>query len=285
MSYSLTNQKNSSIENEDLYKVVEELKKIKTPKNENKILLVLNSIGGNIYPAYKIIHILRSKCKSFEVIILENANSAATLMALGADMIYMSEQSELGPLDLPMPEHPTFEGVVGPLSALDGVKPLSYLFSSVYLMALNNLGLDIRTKTRMSRKDSLKLALDFASSYIQPMVDKLDPWILNMCERSLRIAENYGKEFLFNYMFKGNINFKSKSEDIAHKLVWGFPAHDYTISMENAKKMGLEVDHCHNTKKGEALWDYYIKNLKDKREKTITLYTEGEFLKIIDNQK
>src|SRR3989344_9199789 len=135
MSYSeVLGEKNQvEITNEDLFLVLKEIEKITTAKQNTKIILILNSIGGDIYTAYKIINVLREKCKEFDVIILENANSAATLMALGSDKIIMGKQSELGPLDLPMQEHPLFEGVIGPLSALDGIRPLSYLYNAVYV--------------------------------------------------------------------------------------------------------------------------------------------------------
>ena len=74
-----------------------------------QITLILDSVGGEIYPSYKIINLLRNKCDKLSVFIPEKAKSAATLMTLGADEIIMSAESELGPLDLPMREHPMLE--------------------------------------------------------------------------------------------------------------------------------------------------------------------------------
>ena len=69
--------------------------------------LLLNSLGGNMDAAEKLIHLLRETISpvsegrpgSLEVIVPEAAKSAATLMALGANRILMSDSSELGPID------------------------------------------------------------------------------------------------------------------------------------------------------------------------------------------
>lgn len=67
------------------------------------ITLLLNSPGGEIDPAEKMIHLLReaspSSSTALEVVVPDYAKSAATLMAIGADRIVMSDFSELGPID------------------------------------------------------------------------------------------------------------------------------------------------------------------------------------------
>lgn len=67
------------------------------------ISLLLNSPGGEIDPAEKMVHLLRevspSSSAALEVVVPDYAKSAATLMALGADRIVMSDFSELGPID------------------------------------------------------------------------------------------------------------------------------------------------------------------------------------------
>lgn len=70
---------------------------------ETPITLLLNSPGGEIDAAEKLVHRLRETCSdspgALEVVVPDYAKSAATLMALGADRIVMSDSSELGPID------------------------------------------------------------------------------------------------------------------------------------------------------------------------------------------
>ena len=71
-----------------------------------RITLLLDSPGGDVDAAEKFVHLLREACKSpsrsrdaLEVVVPQRAKSAATLIALGADRIVMSDSSELGPID------------------------------------------------------------------------------------------------------------------------------------------------------------------------------------------
>ena len=86
------------------------------------ITLLLDSPGGMIDPVEKMVHLLREACRSpsgpggdFEVVVPDQAKSAATLMALGADRIVMSDSSELGPID---PQVPYSNNMLVPAFAL-----------------------------------------------------------------------------------------------------------------------------------------------------------------------
>lgn len=84
------------------------------------ITLLLDSPGGDVDSAEKMVQLLRDACQppsgpsgDLEVVIPYQAKSAATLIALGADSIRMSDSSELGPID------PQFEYTDGsPVAAL-----------------------------------------------------------------------------------------------------------------------------------------------------------------------
>ena len=70
--------------------------------------LLLNSPGGDVDVAEKLVHMVRGVVSprdsdieegEFQVIVPDQAKSAATLMSLGAKAVVMSESSELGPID------------------------------------------------------------------------------------------------------------------------------------------------------------------------------------------
>lgn len=84
----------------DLFRIIETIR-LGAP-----ITLLLNSPGGNIDAAEKMVHLLREACTlpsgstgDLEVVVPNSAKSAATLIALGSDRILMSDFSELGPID------------------------------------------------------------------------------------------------------------------------------------------------------------------------------------------
>ncbi len=72
-----------------------------TPPSANgkPLLLVLNSSGGFLAPAYLISKRCKNNEDGFGVAVPRRAKSAATLIALGASEIHMGDISELGPID------------------------------------------------------------------------------------------------------------------------------------------------------------------------------------------
>lgn len=64
------------------------------------VLLIVSSPGGLGLAAERMINICKQYSKdNFHVLVPKQAKSAATMVALGADSIYMSQTSELGPID------------------------------------------------------------------------------------------------------------------------------------------------------------------------------------------
>ena len=92
----------TNIQRDDVLGFVDLLCRIEPGAN---IDLILHSGGGDIDAAEKLISMVRAKVKNGElrVIVPHYAKSAATLMALGADSIVMSDSSELGPIDPQVP--------------------------------------------------------------------------------------------------------------------------------------------------------------------------------------
>lgn len=64
-----------------------------------KIDLFLYSRGGDVEVPWRIASALRQYCETWSIIIPFRANSAATLLALGADEIIFGKHGELGPID------------------------------------------------------------------------------------------------------------------------------------------------------------------------------------------
>lgn len=74
-----------------------------------RISLCIKSTGGNIDTPWPLVNLIREYCEEFEIIVLDKALSAATLIALGADKIVMTPFSQLSPVD-PRGEFVTKDG-------------------------------------------------------------------------------------------------------------------------------------------------------------------------------
>ena len=94
--------KRTEIDRDDVLGFVDLLSRIPP---ESDVDLVVHSGGGDIDAAEKLITMVRDKVKNgrLRMVVPHYAKSAATLMALGADTIVMSDSSELGPIDPQVP--------------------------------------------------------------------------------------------------------------------------------------------------------------------------------------
>lgn len=106
-------------------------------EKQRDILLVVQSGGGRIEPAYLISKTCKSlSTKKFAVVVPRRAKSAATLLALGADEIHMGLMSELGPIDPQINGYPA----LGLTNALNKVAELSAKFPDSSAMWAQYLG-------------------------------------------------------------------------------------------------------------------------------------------------
>ncbi len=76
--------------------VSEQLRKI---GKQRKIDLFLYSAGGDTMVPWRLVSMIREYCDQFSVLVPYRAHSAATMIALGADEIVMSDLSEISPID------------------------------------------------------------------------------------------------------------------------------------------------------------------------------------------
>lgn len=72
---------------------------LKFEGENRKIDLFLYSRGGDVGVPWRIVSMIREFCDEFNVLIPYRAQSAATLLSLGADTIIMGKKAELGPID------------------------------------------------------------------------------------------------------------------------------------------------------------------------------------------
>lgn len=74
-------------------------KQLRAMGKTQNIDLFLYSAGGDTMVPWRLVSMIREYCDKFSVLIPYKAHSAATMIALGADEIVMSDLSELSPID------------------------------------------------------------------------------------------------------------------------------------------------------------------------------------------
>lgn len=164
----------SSIDKLSLDDVKEQLK-----ESENKQLyLVVKSFGGDAYSAVRIVKHIRTKYKTVVGIIPDYAYSAATLMLLGTNSLFVSPEGYMGPIDKPMEHSASGESI----SALDVTQSIANLASFVSQQARSFYD-DLRGSSStlpepISKKDALEVSWRSAVELVKPVMDKIDPVLL-----------------------------------------------------------------------------------------------------------
>jgi hypothetical protein len=197
----------------------------------SKINVLLDSPGGSLDSAYKIVRYLTCYTSELNVHVPRRAKSASTLLALGANHIYLSPFGELGPLDTQIfdPRNP-----VAYVSALDCYQSVDYvrMFGvSAMSKALRQLSAD--TGGQVTLKDLLGTASDFATGAISPMLTGVRALDFGAWGRSLKIGERYAQILLEDN------HTRDEAGRIAERLVYSYTHHPFPIDYREAHDIGL----------------------------------------------
>jgi len=194
------------------------LKSIDLDRYDRNLDLLLHSPGGSPLSAEKVILTCRSYSESFRVIVPKTAMSAATLIAMGADEIVMSDTSEIGPID-PQMIMTTRDGqIMRPAAA----------FIDAYLELIHNA------------QDAI-----LNNKPPHPFLELLrgmDPSWIQTCLKARDLSRTIAKEYLKKYMLS-----QKTDEEISHTVekfmrVGEELSHGRVIRAEKAQEYGLKIE-------------------------------------------
>ena len=178
--------------------------------------LLLHTGGGDVDAAEKLINLVRTTVgeATLRVIVPDYAKSAGTLIALGANVILMSDSSELGPID---PQ------VV--LADANGNRLQHSVFTYLgayekYSNALKENGEDIEA---------------------QIMLSKVEPQTVELFQRVLQRTTTLAGQLLSRDMLKEEANWTLVLAELINKDRW--LSHGQPISADDAAEMGLKIDY------------------------------------------
>jgi Serine dehydrogenase proteinase len=196
-----------------------------------KLEILIHSPGGHADKAYRMARYFRAHCRELNVLIPKIAKSAATILCLNADNIFMGEFAELGPIDAQMRDE--VEKGQDFFSPLDEFKAVQFLreYSSDILDYLSF----VLEHRGMSVKQALHESMHGVIGIMNPLYSHVDPSKLGSYRQVLAEGEEYAKRLLKLTMDE------DEAAELARHLVWDYPAHDFVIDREEAKQLGLPV--------------------------------------------
>jgi hypothetical protein len=275
-------------------------------QNGKKIVLMIDSLGGDAKAAYQLATLFRRYCDGFVAVVPRYAKSAAALLTIGADEIILGRCAELGPLDTQI-YSPQRNGYI---PVLDKVKALERLHAS----ALDMLDRSVTLMALRSGKDPnemLDRALSLAANVTRPLLEEFDVDEYTRMSRYLKRGEDYATRLLENRFVdvielergdEGRQNSADDSEQtaamttedvyedyllakdsrarlLAQHLVGAYPDHSFAIEREEADRLLPQVSvHSNDDDLIDRLDDIYhvLAKQPDKRVMAIGRVTQEE---------
>jgi hypothetical protein len=225
----------SATEDDWLYRV------LATRRRRKNVILILTTRGGDPHVAYRIARCLQTTYKTvtrktgsppketkaegkFTVLNVSRCKSAGTIIALGANEIWMTPSAQFGPIDVQI-RKPDEVG-----ERTSGLTPMQ----AMSVLENQSLGMFKRHFAQLRFSEDLlfstKMAADIAThatiGLLGPIFSQIDPMRLAEVDRSLRISAEYGERLGGENLHDGALE----------RLLAKYPAHGFVIDrMESAE--------------------------------------------------
>ena len=201
-------------------------------KKEN-VLVLFCTCGGSPDEAFRMMRLLQYRYKTIEVAIFGECYSAGTLFALGANKIHMTDNAQLGPLDVQISKEDDLARMSGECyrQALRNMSTTAALIFLDHLLAIKtNRTIPISTAT------ASRAATEITIGLISPITSQIEPAKLGEILRAQNIGASYGCRLMKAYS-------QEKARYIVNQLAGGYPSHSTVIDFLEAKKLGLIVEY------------------------------------------
>jgi len=191
--------------------------------NGKKVDVLLHSPGGQADATERIVGILRNKFDEVNFLVPHSAYSAATMLALSGNNIFLHPSAVLGPID------PQINGVP--------TRSIKNGFEKV--------------KKKISEEGPESLP-----AYI-PLIEKYSIDLLELCEDSEKLAKKLVETWLKEYMFKGEENKYIKEATDFFSNYDEHLTHSRPFSFNKLSSLNLKIELADNVLR-DLLWEAYI---------------------------
>lgn len=185
-------------------------------KKFESITLFLHSAGGILETAIKIVDIIEQYANHFNVVVPFMAKSAASLICLSAEKIYLTTLAELGPID-PIIQSPTNPNLMVPARSIDD-------FMKYYADEKN------KSKTENSKIEEIIL---------RKLEEAIDPYLLGCQKSALAFSQREVEKRL-----RQKINDKDDLEHAIEEFTTENASHAYPLTFKKLKDLkikGVEI--------------------------------------------
>lgn len=184
-----------------------------------KLAVLLVSRGGDTLVPWQIVNLIRQYCHRFDVLAPYTAHSAATLICLGADTIYMTKSATLSSVD------PT---VANPFNPTDPTNPTAKVGISVE---------DVAAFMQLAKEQGITSEGELTQVFLS-LTSHVHPLALGNVQRAHSQIRHLASELLKLHMDEEKD--KATIGDLVKFLTEKF-VHGHTINRREAKTIGLMI--------------------------------------------
>src|ERR1700692_2082082 len=186
---------------------------LRKPGSIERLTLFVKSDGGSGQASLRMVNLLRRYVKHLTVLAPMECQSAATMLALGADRILMGPLAHLSAVDTSLTHD---------LSPIDRDNDRVSVSNDELLRV-------IRLWTEQA-KDSTANPYEALFPYVHPLVT-------GAVDRSSALSTRICEEILSYHMQEAE-----RAREISNILNSGYPSHNYPISLRKPKRIGVNVE-------------------------------------------
>jgi hypothetical protein len=200
-------------------------------KRQKNVILILVTTGGNADVAYRIARCLQDKYEAFTCFIPGICKSAGTIMALGANDLIISDQGEMGPLDVQLYKSDELWELSSGLTAMDALNTMQFQAFNMFETYL--LELKRKSQGQITLKTAAEIASNMTAGLYGKIYAQIDPMKLGENSRAMTIAQQYGERL----GQKGdNLN-----DNTVTRLAARYPSHGFVIDRKEAATLFKRV--------------------------------------------
>lgn len=220
--------------NGDIYPPLQDMvvQQFKNRKSKKKSLLfILATPGGVADSAYRISRAIQDNYEYAYAVVSGWCKSAGTLCVIGAKEVVMSDEAELGPLDVQIARRDELGERDSGLVLSEALVNLEHHAFSLFENFL--MQIKMRSDGAITFKTATEISAQVTNGLFEPIYKQIDPQKIGEAARSLAIAEAYGSRL--------NIWAKNLRNNALHSLTVGYPSHGFVIDRREAGELFKKV--------------------------------------------
>ena len=202
--------------------------------DKKRLDLFLYSRGGDVSVPWRIVNMIREFCDEFNVLIPYRAQSAATLLSMGADNIVMGKKAELGPIDPTLVRATISETAVPP--------------QEIAVEDVNSFLLFVRERANINDQDAV-------ANILTSLVNQIGPLTLGSVNRQHHHIRLVARKLLTSRQDKLD---EEKMSTIIETLTEKIYSHGHAIGRREARDIGLPVEYPDDDLEN-LMWELYLK--------------------------